>query len=64
MYFFKNNSSRPPPIIKALKLAQNIAIKGGTTEAALKQFEKNNKLNNIINEAVTSAYKRAIKLGK
>ena len=46
------------------KLAQNIAIKGGTTEAALKQFEKNNKLNNIINKAVTSAYKRAIKLGK
>tara|TARA_Y100000590_G_scaffold273205_1_gene306725 strand:+ start:1110 stop:1916 length:807 start_codon:yes stop_codon:yes gene_type:complete len=48
----------------SIELANNIAIKGGTTEAALRQFKKKNKLNNIINDAVTSAYKRAIKLGK
>ena len=47
----------------AEKLAQNIAIKGGTTEAAIKIFKKDNQLKKIINMAVKAAHKRAIELG-
>ena len=47
----------------AEKLAQNIAIKGGTTEAAIKIFKKDNQLKKIINRAVKAAHKRAIELG-
>ena len=53
-----NNSS------SAEKLANTIAIKGGTTEAAIKIFKKNNQLKNLINKAVKAAHKRAIGLGK
>jgi len=49
--------------ISAEKLAQNIAIKGGTTEAAIKIFKKDNQLKKIINRAVKAAHKRAIELG-
>ena len=47
----------------AEKLAQNIAIKGGTTEAAIRIFKKDNQLKKIINRAVKAAHKRAIELG-
>ena len=46
------------------ELINNIAIKGGTTEAALQIFYKNNIFKKIINNAVKNAYKKSIKLGK
>ena len=48
----------------AEKLTNDIAIKGGTTEAAIRFFKKNNQLKNMINKAVKAAHKRAIELGK
>jgi pyrroline-5-carboxylate reductase len=48
----------------AEKLANDIAIKGGTTEAAIRFFKKDNQLKNMINKAVKAAYKRAIELSK
>jgi len=48
----------------AEKLANDIAIKGGTTEEAIKIFKKNNQLKNMIDKAVKAAHKRAIELGK
>jgi len=48
----------------AEELAKNIAIKGGTTEAAINVFKKNNQMKKIVNEAVKAAYLRANKLGK
>ncbi len=47
----------------AEKLTQNIAIKGGTTEAAIKIFKKNNQLKKIIDSAIKAAHKRSIELG-
>ena len=41
-----------------------IAVKGGTTEAAINSFKKNNQLRKIIKIAVNSAFKRAKELGK
>ena len=43
---------------------KNIAISGGTTEAALKTFLKNKQLEKLINSAVKTALKRAIEIGK
>ncbi|MBO6466903.1 MAG: hypothetical protein HVK46_05775, partial [Pelagibacteraceae bacterium] len=48
----------------AENLTKDIAIKGGTTEAAIRFFKKNNQLKNMINTAVKLAYKRAIELSK
>ena len=48
----------------AEKLTNDIAIKGGTTEAAIKFFKKNNQLKKMINKAVKAAHKRAIELSK
>ena len=48
----------------AEKLIKDIAIEGGTTEAAIKVFNKNNQLKKIINKAVNKAHKRAVALGK
>ena len=48
----------------AEKLTNEIAIKGGTTEAAIRFFKKDNQLQNMIDKAVKEAHKRAIKLGK
>ena len=48
----------------AEKLTNDIAIKGGTTEAAIRFFKKNNQLKNMINKAVKAAHKRAIELSK
>ena len=48
----------------AEKLINNISIKGGTTEAAIRHFKKNNQLKNMVNNAVKAAHKRAIELGK
>ena len=48
----------------AEKLTNDIAIKGGTTEAAIRLFKKDNQLKNMINKAVKAAYKRAIELSK
>lgn len=45
------------------KLKNDIAIKGGTTEAAIKNFNYNN-LNKIINKSVQAAYNRAKYLSK
>ena len=48
----------------AEKLTKMIAVKGGTTEAAINSFKKNNQLRKIIKIAVNSAFKRAKELGK
>ena len=48
----------------AEQLTKNIAIRGGTTEAAIKVFKKNNQLKKIINQAVNAAYIRSVQLGK
>ena len=45
-------------------LANNIAIKGGTTEAGLKQFKNKKILHDIFNKVVKAAYKKSIQLGK
>jgi len=48
---------------KSQQLEKIIAIKGGTTEAAINQFNKN-KLKKIVNNAVKAAYNRAKEIGK
>ena len=48
----------------AEQLTRNIAVKGGTTEAAIKLFKKNNRLKKIINQAVNAAHMRSVELGK
>lgn len=48
---------------EADKLANSIAVKGGTTEAGLKVLQKNN-IHRIIHNTFLAAYKRASKLGK
>ena len=45
------------------KLANEIAIKGGTTEAGIKVLKKNN-INKILSQTLKSAYKKAIFLSK
>ena len=50
--------------LTAEKLANKIAIKGGTTEAGLNQFKKNKILHNVFKKVVEAAYKRANLLGK
>lgn len=47
----------------AHKLSNTIAIKGGTTEAGLKVLKKNN-LSRIFLATLSSAYKKALQLGK
>lgn len=47
----------------AHKLRKNIAVKGGTTEAAINVFEKDSKFRKIIGQAINSAYNQAKKLG-
>ena len=53
----KNNNS-------ALKLAQNIAVSGGTTEAAFKIFLNKKILHKTFEKAINAAYKKSIKLSK
>jgi pyrroline-5-carboxylate reductase len=48
----------------AEELANNIAIKGGTTEAALNKLKKNNDFHNKLKKAVKAAFLRANALGK
>ena len=48
----------------ALTLANNIAVKGGTTEAGLKIFKNKTILKKTFIKAVKAAYTRADKLGK
>ncbi len=48
----------------AERLTNDIAIKGGTTEAAIRFFKKNDQLKNMIDKAVKTAHKRAVELGK
>ena len=50
--------------ISAEVLANNIAIKGGTTEAALYQFKNNKILHRTFKKVVKAAYLRANQLGK
>ena len=50
--------------LTAEKLANKIAIKGGTTEAGLNQFKKNKILHNVFKKVVEAAYKQANLLGK
>ena len=47
----------------AEELANNIAIKGGTTEAALNKLKKNNDFHNKLKKAVKAAFLRANELG-
>ena len=51
-------------IRSASELKKSIAIKGGTTEAAIKVFEKKSVFKNIIKKAIKAAYLQSIKLGK
>ena len=53
----KNNNS-------ALKLAQNIAVSGGTTEAAFKIFLDKKILHKTFERAINAAHKKSIKLSK
>jgi pyrroline-5-carboxylate reductase len=48
----------------AESLAKNIAVKGGTTEAGLKEFTKNDILYQKFKKVIKSAYLRANQLGK
>ena len=48
----------------AYVLANNIAVKGGTTEAALNQFKNKKILHRTFKKAVKAAYLRANQLGK
>ena len=48
----------------AEELANNIAIKGGTTEAALNILKKNNDFHNKLKKAVKAAFLRANALSK
>ena len=48
----------------AEQLTNMIAIKGGTTEAAIRSFKKNNLLKKTIKNAVNSAFRRSKELGK
>ena len=50
--------------ISAKILAKNIAVKGGTTEAGLNEFKKNQILNKIFTKVIKAAYNRANLLGK
>ena len=50
--------------LTAEKLANQIAIKGGTTEAGLNQFKKDRILHSVFKKVVEAAYKRARQLGK
>lgn len=45
------------------QLRKSIAIKGGTTEAAINVFEKNKKLKKLIHNAIKAAYNKSKKLG-
>ena len=47
----------------AHELRKNIAVKGGTTEAAINVFEKNSKFRKIIGQSIRAAYNRSRKLG-
>ena len=49
---------------KASILANEIAVKGGTTEAALNEFKNNKILHQTFVKAIRSAYKKANELGK
>ena len=53
----KNNNS-------ALRLAQNIAVRGGTTEAAFRVFLDKKILHKTFERAINAAYKKSIKLSK
>ena len=48
----------------AKQLKESIAIKGGTTEAAINQFSKNKILHRTFKKAIKAAYLRANQLGK
>ena len=50
--------------IDASVLANNVAVKGGTTEAGLKEFQNNKILHKVFKKAIKSAYLRANKIGK
>jgi len=51
-------------IRSAKQLKESIAVKGGTTEAAINVFEKNSLFKKIIKNAIKNAYHRSIKLGE
>ena len=46
----------------ALLLANNIAVKGGTTEAGLKIFKNQNMLHKTFKKVIMAAYKRSVEL--
>ena len=48
----------------AKQLQETIAVKGGTTEAAIKVLNHNNLFKKIIKKAIKEAFKHSIKLGK
>ena len=50
--------------LKASSLSENIAVKGGTTEAGLNEFKRNKILYKIFDKVVKAAYIKSKKLGK
>ena len=44
--------------------SNNIAIQGGTTEAAIKMFNKDQKFKKLIHKSVKTAFHKSIELGK
>ena len=46
------------------ELISNIAIKGGTTEAAIKMFNKDQRFKKLIHRSVKAAFNKSIELGK
>ena len=48
---------------KVKELRKNIAIKGGTTEAAINAFEKNKLFKKLISDSIKAAYNRSKKIG-
>ena len=48
----------------ATSLRKKIAIKGGTTEAAIQALQINKKMQKIVLSGVNAAYRKAIKIGK
>jgi len=50
--------------ISFVEAVGNVASKGGTTEAGLNEFQKNNQLKEIINNAIQASLKRAREIAK
>ncbi len=55
--YLASMSDKPPEVLR-----KDVTSPGGTTEAALKVFNKNNSFYKIVNTAIKAAIKKSIKL--